>query len=386
LDPISEREEAIIRLEKSLSVQGERQSTVFTVRYAASSPQLAQTVCKAIVEEARKEHVRVHRSDKSSPFFTEQQQLLRDQLDTSLESLRNAKNEMGLADVSQRRATLEAQYNAIELDRLTSNQQLATSEARIEDLEQQLAKIPERMLTSERNVPNQGADILRDRLYQLQLKSMDLSARYSSDHPLVRAVNDQLREAKKVVAEQAEQRSETTDAVNPIHQKLALSMKQEHAVVAGLRSRLVELGQQKDGVLADLRAVNQHDLKIDQLTRDSELARTKFMQYARTMEEARIDKELQLEGVSNLSVVQTATLAEKPIAPSRAITAVGIFVLAMGGTVGLVLLGERQQGPPPPITAVQSTGRRVPRRRIRRALASKTNGHSETEEIPVWQK
>ena len=75
--------------------------------------------------------------------------------------------------------------------------------------------------------------MLRDRLYELQVKSMDLKARYSDTHPLVLAVNDQLNEAQKVLAEQAEQRTETTDDVNPIHRDLSLAMKQEQSVVAG---------------------------------------------------------------------------------------------------------------------------------------------------------
>jgi uncharacterized protein involved in exopolysaccharide biosynthesis len=133
-------------------------------------------------------------------------------------------------------------------------------------------------------------------------------------------------------------------------------------------------------VLAEVRTVNQHDLKIDQLTRDAELARDKYMQYARTMEEARIDKELQNEGVSNISVAQAASLAEKPVMPARGLTIAATFVLATAGTIGLVLLGERQNGSAPTDGEVYAMERRKPRRRVRRSLVTKTNGRSNGDE------
>jgi uncharacterized protein involved in exopolysaccharide biosynthesis len=386
VDPVSEREEAIIAIERNTYVSAERQATVVAVQYDAGSPQQAQRVCQAIVDMAQQEYIRVHRSDESRPFFTEQQERLRAQLDTSLEALRDAKSEMKLANVDQRRATLEAQYKAIELDRLSSQQQLATSQARIGDLERQLAEIPERMITSKRSIPNHGADLLRDRFYALQVEAMDLESRYRDAHPFVRAATDQLREAQKVIGEQSAQRTETTDSINSIHRELTLSMKQERSIVAGLRSRLAELDEQKQVVLADLCTVNEYEVKIDQLTRETELARAKYMQYARTLEEARIDKELQKEGVSNISVAQSATLAEKPVVPRRGLTVVGTLVLATASTVGLVLLGERPNWTGVPVTGSETRERRRPRRRIHRDLLSKTNGDAAAGETPSSPK
>ena len=383
LDPISERESAIITVERSLSVGGEQQATTIVLKYVANSPQLAQDVCRTIVAVGQQEYMRVHRSAQSKPFFTEQQNRLRDQLDESLEALRRAKNEMGFSSIEQRRTTLEAQYSAVELDRLSTDQQLATSQARIEDLQSQIADIPQRQVAAQKSMPNQGADMLRDRLYELQVKSMDLEARYNDSHPLLMAVNEQLSEAQKVLAEQSDHRVETSDEINPIYRELSLTMKQEMSVAAGLKARLGELAKQKAAVIAELRAVNQHDLTIDQLTRETELARDKYMQYARTMEEARIDAELQNENINNLSEAQAATLAEKPVNPSKVLTAAGTIALALGGTIGLVLLGESGNPTYRPLNSAVAKRERHPRRRLkRRHDESKTNGQAAIEPVP----
>lgn len=341
VDPISEREDAIIRVERQLHVSAERESTVIVVQYDAKTPQLAQKVCDAVVDAYRQEHMRIHRNEESRPFFAEQQGRLRNQLDESLERVRSVKNELGLSSIEQRRSSLEAQFNAVELDRLATEEQLATAKARITDLEYRLSEVPERLVGSKKSMPNQGADLLRQQLYALQVKSMDLEARYNDAHPLVQAAKDQLNEAKRVVAQQADERTETTDNINTIHRELSLELKREQSLVAGLAARQTELAKQKETVLVALRGINDQDLKIDQLNREAELARDKFMQYSRNMEEARIDMALRSERISNISVVQPATLAEKPISPSKPLVFAATFILAIGGPLALVLASER---------------------------------------------
>lgn len=342
LDPISQREEAIIAVQRALFVDSEKDAPVVVIRYKASSPKFAQKVCQAVVKVGQQEHMRIHRNDEAHLFFEEQRERLRQQLDTSLEALRQAKDEMGLTDVQQRRKTLEAQYKSVGLERLTAHQAMATSQARIADLQQQLEKVPERLVSTERSVPNQGADLLRDRFYELQMKSMDLSARYNDTHPLVVAVNEQLKEAEAVLSDQADRRTETTDEVNPIHRELNLKLKVEKNILSGLEGRIAQLDQQREQTLVELRHLNECELKIDQLARDSELARDKYLQYARNLEEARIDQILESERISNVAMVQPATMSEKPVAPSRLVTAAGIFLLSIAGTVGLVLFAERE--------------------------------------------
>jgi len=347
VDPVSDREQAIIEVERHLYVGAERGSTLIEVEYDAKSPQLAQTVCRAIVDAYQQQHMRIHRSEESRPFFAEQQDRLRRQLDGAMEAVREAKNEMGLADVQQRRATLEAQFSAVELDRLTTQQQLAASQARAADLEQQLTRVPERLVASRKSVPNVGADLLRDQLYALQVKSMDLRARYHDTHPRVQAINEQLAEAEQVLAQQLGERTETTDDVNPIHRQLSLELKQEQSILAGLKARLAELDQQSKFVLSEQRTVNGYELKIDQLSREAVLARDSFFEYAKNMEEARIDKALENERISNVSVVQPATLSERPVSPSKLLVAIGTLLLATAGTATVVMgsewLGDRIQ-------------------------------------------
>ncbi len=341
IDPVSEREEAIIVVQRHLYVSAERDSNVISVQYDAKSPKLAQTVCDAIIDVYQHEHIRIHRSEASRPFFAEQQERLRTELDYALERVRSVKNEMGLSTIDQRRSSLEAQFNAVELDRLSTEEQLATAQARVADLEKRINEVPERLIGSKKSVPNQGADLLRQQLYALQVKVMELKARFKETHPLVIAAEEQLAEAKQVLTKQATQRTETTDNINTIYRDLSLELKRDQSQVAGLKARITELSQQKQTVLVALCAVNDEDVKLDQLNRQTDLARDRFMKYSQSMEEARIDKALETDRISNVSIVQAATLAEKPVSPSKPLIVIATLLLAIAGPIAFVLGSER---------------------------------------------
>jgi uncharacterized protein involved in exopolysaccharide biosynthesis len=372
LDPISDRELAVNAVRKNLGAEAEFQSTVIIVRYNAETPQLAQKLCDEVINVYRDEHMRIHRAEESSPFFKEQQERLSNQLNDALEALRVAKNERGFSDIDQRQATLESEFKGVETDRLRTEQELAASQAKIQNLEQQLASMPERVISSKRSIPNQAADMMRMQFYNLQLKSMELQARYNDTHPLVKATNAQVADAKEVLGQQSADRVETTDDLNAVRTQLTLELKQAQSAVAGYQSRQTELNKQREAVLAELRELNEAHLQLDRLTQRVQLSRDSFLQYARNLEEARIDKELENDKISNLSILQPAMLSERPVTPSNRQVAAATFILATAGTVVIVLLSERLQTPVP--SADISQRRRTPRQRIKRRLVPETNG------------
>jgi uncharacterized protein involved in exopolysaccharide biosynthesis len=341
IDPVSDREEAIIRVEKKLKIDAERDSTVVLVRFDAKTPQLAQEVCDAIVNVYRSEHMRIHRNADSSAFFEDQRELLRKQLDEAVEKVRVAKNEMELATIEGRRETLESQLSEIQLEAFRSNQELTTSEARVADLEKQVAAEPERMVASKTSVPNQGRDLKGEQLYALQMQAMDLRARYSDSHPLVEAIEQQIRDADQVLNTDTKERLETTDDVNPIHRQLSLDLKQQLNVASGYAARLEMVREQERAVVEEIKQLNRHEVRLDQLQREESIARTKFFQYAESLEQARIDQRLASAAISNVSVAQPATLSEKPVSPSKLLVGLATIVLAVGGSASLILGSER---------------------------------------------
>ena len=99
IDPISKREEAVILIERNLEVDAEHDSTVVSLTYDAETASLAQSVLDKLVEIYRDEHVRLHQTKGSKPFFIEQSQELEQKLVAAENAYKAAKTRMAIASI-----------------------------------------------------------------------------------------------------------------------------------------------------------------------------------------------------------------------------------------------------------------------------------------------
>ncbi|MEQ1830182.1 MAG: hypothetical protein ABL921_29765 [Pirellula sp.] len=340
IDPISDREKAISEARDSLSVEAERESTVLVITYDADSPELAQHTLNAIVETYEKEHARIHQNQESLDFFDEQKNVLKEQLDDSIARLRDAKSSMGLGSILGRRDTLEFQLKQVRGEVLDTEQQLASARARVDEIKGQLTRKPDRIVTAKRSSPNTGRDMMRETLYQLQVRQKEVLAKFTADHPQVVTIGKQIADARRIVDDQEEQRDETVMDISMVHQQLSLELAQQEAATSGLISRLTTANKQTEDLYEDIRCLNNHEVQLELLDREVELNRERFVKYSKNVEEARIDRQLSINGVSDISILQAATLTEKPISPSKILVLAGGLLLATFGTLALILASE----------------------------------------------
>lgn len=337
IDPISEREEAIIDVEENFLGDAERDSTLINLTYSTKSPAAAQKILDTIISVYTEEHLRIHRNQGSRGFFKEQENLIREQLDEAMNAVRVAKDEIGVASISSRRENLEAQLQSITMSAYQSETERKAFVAELTDLKRQLSDMPERLIASRKSVPNQGADLLRDQLYALQVRKAELRARYSSSHPLVMAISQQVDEAEKVVDDESITREETVDDINPIHRELNLAAKQKQSKIVSLDARLRALRDQDKTIRSDLEQLNTDAVRIAQLEREESILNSKFYRYTENLEQTRIDEELENQEISSISIAQAPTLAEKPASPSKVLVGLGSIVLAFASTIVTVL-------------------------------------------------
>ena len=340
IDPISPREEALIRLERNLEVEAQRDSTLISIRYDTKSPKLAQLVAQSLMDAYRSEHLRLHRTSGSREFFAQQHSALENKLNEVVGKLRDAKNRLHMVSIESRRETLENRLASIELSRVVALQQVAAAEARVSMLKKQIDTLPARMVSEETTLPNTGADALREQLYLLQVILMEQEAKFNSDHPALQATRKQVREAEAMLAQESRARQETTSDVNPNYQSLALSLASATSELAALQAGKYQLEDQRTQVLGELKVLNDHELEIDQLEREAQLAREKYFRYADNLEQARIDEELDNERISNVIIAQHATLAEKPVSPKKSLLVGLALVLTLAAAVALVCFCE----------------------------------------------
>ena len=345
IDPVSERERAIITIERNLEVSAENDSTLISAAYDAETPELAQIVTQTLIDVFRREHLRLHRTNGSKQFFTDQHDSLKIQLDSAVNQLREAKNRMEMVSIDSRRNTLEERLANTELSLYSNRQSLASTRARVSDIRKQLKSMPERMVGEEKTVPNTGTDLLREQVFTLQVLMLDQQSKYNETHPALQVTRDQLKEAKAMLKAESIDRAETILDSNPNHRTLVLTLAQEESVLAGLVAQNNMLNEQRTTVVADLKNLNDHELEIDQLNRASQIARSNYFRYAEKLEKARIDEELDENAFSNAIKAQEATLSEKPVSPSKLLIGALASMLSIASVFSLVLVRENLSSP-----------------------------------------
>jgi uncharacterized protein involved in exopolysaccharide biosynthesis len=335
IDPLSNRERAIISIEKNLKVTAERKSEVVVLKFEAKSPQLAQLILATLVGIYKEEHMRIHRTDGSQQFFTEQQAVLAKELDEINERLRIEKNRMGLASISGQRELLEVRNKDVSLSFAETERSKASVIARIEKLSEELERVPERINSTEVVKPNTATDMQAQQLYTLQLQATEYETKYQSDHPKLAAIRKQVKEAEENYRKKESKSQEITDDVNPIHRELTLDLLKSESERAGIEGKLKDLALQRENVLEQLKQLNQFEILITDLERERNVREAKYVSYTNSLEEARLNKELEISRISSVVTAQDATLQERPVTPSKAMVVLFGAGLLFAGTLFL---------------------------------------------------
>jgi uncharacterized protein involved in exopolysaccharide biosynthesis len=336
IDPVSDHEEAVHEVIKHLAVKAERKSNVVSVRYESDSPALAQAIVAAVVDQFKIENSRIHNTEGSQVFLDSQLQNLQQRVDDYSNQLKTAKDEIGLATIDGHRGLLEMQHQSVQASRLSHSQKLAEARALEAELLNQLNQHPQTLKSRERLVPNTGRDLIRDRLYQLQVERMNLESMHKS-HPRLTAIRKQEDEARRELdAQTTKDRLETTEELNTVHQALTLELARVRASIAGFQATLAKLDEQQQQLLQQFKELNEAEIGIRKLERNVELAVQNFMTYAANLEEARMDEELNRSAITNVSVAQLPTLEEKPTSPSKLVVGVLTVAAMFFGSVALI--------------------------------------------------
>jgi len=341
IDPVGDREQAIIEIEKNLRVSAERSSTVLALSVDADSPEAAQKIVEAMIDIYRAEHLRIHRNPGSNNFLSEQTNNVFQQWVIAKNRLSDAKTSLGLVSTAGKKQALETQLQSVDLSILENTRSLSDIEARISELNTQLSRIPQRETTAKKSVPNDGADLMRDALYANQLRLSEIKSRLNADHPSVVSAEQQVNIGKQILESESERRDETTDDINPVYQNLDLELKRQRVNFAGLVAVKKKLDLQLKEILKSITQFNTSEIEIDKLEQQEQIEKLKYAQYNSNLEEARMNKAMEESSISSVSVQQAPTLAEKPVSPSKPIVALGGLLIAIAMTIGAVFASEK---------------------------------------------
>jgi uncharacterized protein involved in exopolysaccharide biosynthesis len=163
--------------------------------------------------------------------------------------------------------------------------------------------------------------------------------RYSADHPDVKRVQRQIEDLQARIARG--DRQDSTIPNNPSVMQIKAQLNGIDTQIAGLENRGRELRARTDQLVKRVEATPQVEREYQQLTRDLELARTKYDELLKS----RMDSELTSAAIAGgrsdeIRVVTPPALPSEPAKPSRPLVAAAGIVLALILGLATVVLME----------------------------------------------
>jgi uncharacterized protein involved in exopolysaccharide biosynthesis len=338
---LSDRDKAVMEISKNLVIEALKNSNIISISFKAKERKLAQATIGKLIAFYLDKHINVHRTKGSYEFFTEQTDQLKNTLFQAEDQLRELKNKAGIASLEEQRRVLLKRMGDLQQELEGIEATLVGSKAKVETLQGTLASLPETLVVQETSGhANQGADLMRDRLYGLQIKEQDLLSKFMENSKPVQEIRRQISEAQALLAQEERTRTQVTKGLNEAYKQTQLALLTEKATVSSLQSKLKELQAQWKSARGELTAINNNETQLGQVQREMVLQEVSYRKYHEKLEEARVDHALEIGKISNISVVQPPTYPAKPIWPIKSLILGLGFLLGIMGGVGLAFFFE----------------------------------------------
>ncbi len=335
-DGSSLREKAIEDLDRHLSVFNERDSHILTLNYQHQDPKLAKEVLDRLLASYLAHHIAVHGTQTSSKFFDEKSQEILKQLNDKESAYRDFCTSRGIASLDRQKDLLLTQISDLRTAVHDADTRISASRAKIAYLKQNIERSPSTMVLSQvTGKANPAADEIKTRLIDLKLKEADLAGKYPDDFRLLQDVRKQIKLTESALLEEEQKNTEVTTGVNTNYMTLQLDLEREKAAFQ-------EFTAQRNTLAADLSVLEKNltdlignETTITHLKREMDILQTKYRNYREKYQQAFTSEALDMDNVSNVSVVQSSAVSFDPVKPKKMLP-IGLGLL-LGLFTGLAL-------------------------------------------------
>ena len=306
------RDRAIAKTQKMLDSHTAEESYTIDLEIRSGDPFLSRDLLDAMIDSYRVHHAEAHRSDGSQEFFADQAAAALARVNAAKEAMRTVKDERGIIDIESSQTALRGLIDQVELELASNDNAVAAATSELQSLDEQMATAPETIRSEVvTGITRAAGDSMRQSLYELEVRYNELASKLNDSHPKLIALKEQLRNADRIAKTEVGELPQTKTAVNPVHQELLMSRLRTTASLAGLAARRETLLEQEKDLAGRLSALNRDEIELTRLDWEVQLAEREYLRAAENRDQARMIDELSQGDVSEVAVVQPATLVLK---------------------------------------------------------------------------
>ena len=295
---------------------------------------LAAHVLQSLASVYLEKHMEVHRPGGQLHFFDQQTGESRRQLEEAKEKLLDFTKSHDVVVAAQQRDLVLQRLNDVEASYRQTQVEMSETEHRVQELDTQLAKLPERTITQIRTADNpELLRALKASLLDLELKRTQLLTKFEPSHRLVQEVEQQILQAKAAIEAEnlSPVRDETTDQdVNYEWAKAELQKAQVE--MKGLEAREATTSAHLAGYRTLARQLGEDAIAQDDLASSEKAAQENYLLYVKKREEARMGDALDEGGIVNVAIAEQPVVPALPVWPAGVVVLVGFVAALTSGT------------------------------------------------------
>ncbi len=330
-----QREKAIKTVQDSTDVEIAKNGYTVAIAGKGSDPLLVQSIVQAIMDQYGRYHVEAHQAEGSQDFFEKQARDSRELARSSRKELQDTRNQMGWLSIVSAEETLRERLIDLEASLNQTDAQLAEAVSEAEELKRQLV-VTEPWIPTETTsgVANAAGDEMRSQLYGVEVVDGEELSKLSPNHPRYRRLKAKMDAGRQIVDTENTERELRMEAINPVYQALETQFQTVRAKAVGLKSRRQAIESRLAQTQTDMARFNDDSTTLSQLQWEAELAEQTYRDHAKSLEEARVNTALDAEHMSDVSIIQPASLNLKKAGPPRGL--LSIVGLMLGLSLGML--------------------------------------------------
>ena len=312
----------------------------FALSYEGENPEKVQRVVNSITTLFLKEDIKVRTEQASSTH-----EFLKGEKERIKEKLAEYEKEIAVFKEKNSNSLPESfQMNMLTLDNIKRNLEQAKENVRA--LKEKKGELEEQLINTPVELEAYQKDADEQRLEALKIELINLKTKFSDLYPEVKKIKVEIEElSAKVEQKRADKKTagdgEDLSLKNPAYVTLASRLAGLKSDIGSVNNQIHDLEKQAELYTKRIAATPGVEEKFNAILSERNILNAKYNEMQGKTMEARVAQTLESEQKGErFTLIESATLPEKPFKPNRlAIVLIGV-VLGMGAGVGLASIIE----------------------------------------------
>ncbi|MFC6299188.1 lipopolysaccharide biosynthesis protein [Pseudomonas sp. CCM 7893] len=324
-------------LEKNFEASHEPGSSVIEISFKWDDPVVAQKIVETWVDAYLEERARILGRKSLHTFYETEGAKVAATILSLKEELQGRLKQIDSISVQARLENLTSQINRITDAKVGAQNQLSGIRSFLINASQQIKNQPAEVVTMREVSLNPTQLDLKRQLNTLQVERARLLRTYLPGTPQVNQIEQNIRDLEALSAQEATrlERSQNTapnSLVINVKQQVIDAQLQERKLAGQIEDydkTLETLRTERDQVMTD-------EPELNRLTQQLHTAEKSYALYSENLEQARIDHELDSSQISNIALIEHATLNPARVFPKSLL--ILLLTIPAGVAVGLLTI------------------------------------------------